>query len=170
MKRLLWRLGECLLAKYWWSRCLQRPLLWRREKACCSLPLSFPMLLLPFLKCWDQGSNHLDLFVWEKEGPWLVRQGTQGGPGIYVAVVGERRVLEWFRCFNVSFSSWDGKVERVSWVLHLRTREVFSLPSSPALTESIYFASVSQRDQFSCTELIKVTKVMKVEQPLLQWV
>lgn len=45
--------------------------MWRGEEACCSLPLSPPPPLLPFLKALDQSSPHLDLFVWEK-GPAVV--------------------------------------------------------------------------------------------------
>lgn len=42
--------------------------------------------------------------------------------------------------------------------------------ASPQTQNSnIYFISVDQWYRFSHTELIKATKVLKVEQPLLQW-
>lgn len=49
--------------------------MWRGEKACCSLPLSPPTPLLASLKCRDQSSDRLDLFVWEKERPCVCGTG-----------------------------------------------------------------------------------------------
>lgn len=120
--------------------------------------------------------------------PWFVGRGTQGGPGAWLALASGSpsagRLWENTVCRNTSVTTMChlafemAKFKRFScvWqdfvtVFNVCDPAVVELAFASPRTQNsnIYFTSVDRWCRFSHTELIKATKVLKVEQPLLQW-